>query len=111
MSEEKDMIEEGAAGREDEIRLAVVCRPDTEAPAPDEGQTSLIVESMVQSAKLNNGQPIIDRVRVGGARSRALSRAASLSVFHLWRVLRQGVRDLRLDFTTMPCDEKLETQL
>lgn len=70
-----------------EIRLIVTARPDPTAPPPRPGETALIVECAVQRDTVNNSRPIVHRFNLGGDSGRALARAASLSVFHLWRVL------------------------
>ncbi len=72
----------------DLIHLTAAARPDPEAAPPEEGQIALIIESRVQSEKINGGQALVRQFRVGGAQGRALARAASLSAFHLWQVLR-----------------------
>ncbi len=69
------------------IRLATTARPDTEAPTPREGETALVVESLVQAEFLAEGRPLTQKFHLGGDRHRALSRAAALSTFHLWQVL------------------------
>ncbi|UQZ87871.1 hypothetical protein C4J81_01015 [Deltaproteobacteria bacterium Smac51] len=89
------MEEQGHPSRRQsrEIRLITTSRPDTEAPAHNDDETALIIENAVQSETLNHGRPIVSHFRLGGARGRALSRAAVLANFHLWQVLRQYSND------------------
>lgn len=71
-----------------EIRLITTAQADREAAAPSPGHLALVVESGVQSESIGNGRPITRKFRLGGEHDWALSRAAALSMFHLWQVLK-----------------------
>jgi len=79
--------------RHREIRLIVTARPDPEAPPPRPGETALAIECAVQREAMNHGRPLVQHFNLGGAAGRALARAASLSVFHLWKVLSEWPAD------------------
>ncbi|MDR2946289.1 MAG: CinA family nicotinamide mononucleotide deamidase-related protein [Candidatus Adiutrix sp.] len=71
-----------------EIRLIVAARPDPDSSERPEGHLSLLIECAVQSEALCGGRPQICQFPMGGEPHWALSRAAALSMFHLWRVLK-----------------------
>ena len=71
-----------------EIRLITTAQSDREAPSPAPGQLALVVESAVQSETIGDGQVVVRKFKLGGERNWALSRAAALSMFHLWQVLK-----------------------
>ncbi|MDR1044906.1 MAG: CinA family nicotinamide mononucleotide deamidase-related protein [Candidatus Adiutrix sp.] len=75
-----------------EIRLITTARPDQQAPPPREGECALMVESAVQGEGFNGGLPVVKKFNLGGSTGRALSRAAALSIFHLWQVLKTQIR-------------------
>lgn len=71
-----------------EIRLITTVRPDQEArPPAAPGQVALVLESAVQSEIIGGGQAVAREFHLGGEPAQVLSRAASLSMFHLWQVL------------------------
>jgi len=80
-----------------EIRLVLTARPDPEAPEPQPGDIALVVESAVQGEAINGGRPLIRKFRLGGANGRTLYRAAGLSIFHLWQVLRELITGLQTE--------------
>lgn len=82
--ERPDSLENAEPG--EAIRLICTFQPDSEAPAP--GRVKLLVECAVQADRINGGRPVLEHLQVGGTPDRALSRAASFGIFHLWRVLR-----------------------
>ena len=71
-----------------EIRLITTARTDRDAGAPPPGHLALLVESGVQSETIGDGRAMVRKFRLGGERNWALSRAAALSMFHLWQVLK-----------------------
>lgn len=89
----KDGSEIQGLRRHKEIRLILTARPDPEALQPRPGETALTIECAIQREAVNHGRPIVHHFNLGGAANSALSRAASLAVFHLWRVLSERPGD------------------
>jgi len=71
-----------------EIRLIITAQVDREAAPPAPGHLALVMESGVQSETIGDGRAMVRKFRLGGQRNWALSRAAALSMFHLWQVLK-----------------------
>lgn len=71
-----------------EIRLIITARPESGQAPFESDEAGLMIESGVHNPALNDGKPVLEKFKVGGTPARALARAASLTVFHLWQILR-----------------------
>lgn len=71
-----------------EIRLIITARPESGQSPFESEDVDLMIESGVHNVALNDGKPVLTKFKVGGSPGRALDRAASLAVFHLWQILR-----------------------
>lgn len=83
------LVEKPDVDKPDEVTLFVTSRPDPDAPEMLEGQIAVIISITVWGDAINDGLPVPTQIHLGGASHRALSRAAALSAFHLWRTLRR----------------------
>ena len=79
----------GRGYHQGEIRLITTAQPAPETSSSSPHELHLVLESAVHGVCMNGGEPQIKKFHLGGPRNWTLKRAAFLSCFHFWQVLRK----------------------